>query len=280
MIRTSTQLKAKVRNLSAGDNDRAKLLIRNYVMERFLERIALSQYRNNFILKGGMLVAAVVGLEARATMDIDTTVKSLPLTMEDARKVVEDVIQVDVPDGVSFRITRVMDIMEGHDYPGIRFMLEATLDKLKQAIKIDISTGDVITPRAVEYSYKLMFEDRSISIWTYNLETLLAEKLETIMARETANTRMRDFYDIHVLMEQPIDYQVLHNAFMATSEKRQSQEKVESFDSILAEVQDDDTMRAMWDKYREDNFFVGDLSWADVNQSVLELKKRVFPDVR
>ena len=280
MIRTSTQLKAKVRNLSAGDNDRAKLLIRNFVMERFLERIALSQYRNNFILKGGMLVAAVVGLEARATMDIDTTVKSLPLTMEDARKVVEDVIQVDVPDGVSFRITRVMDIMEGHDYPGIRFMLEATLDKLKQAIKIDISTGDVITPRAVEYSYKLMFEDRSISIWTYNLETLLAEKLETIMARETANTRMRDFYDIHVLMEQPIDYQVLHNAFMATSEKRQSQEKVESFDSILAEVQDDDTMRAMWDKYREDNFFVGDLSWADVNQSVLELKKRVFPDVR
>lgn len=280
MIRTSTQLKAKVRNLSAGDNDRAKLLIRNFVMERFLERIALSQYRNNFILKGGMLVAAVVGLEARATMDIDTTVKSLPLTMEDARKVVEDVIQVDVPDGVSFRITRVMDIMEGHDYPGIRFMLEATLDKLKQAIKIDISTGDVITPRAVEYSYKLMFEDRSISIWTYNLETLLAEKLETIMARETANTRMRDFYDIHVLMEQPIDYQVLHNAFMATSEKRQSQEKVESFDSILAEVQADDTMRAMWDKYREDNFFVGDLSWADVNQSVLELKKRVFPDVR
>lgn len=280
MIRTSTQLKAKVRNLSAGDNDRAKLLIRNYVMERFLERIALSQYRNNFILKGGMLVAAVVGLEARATMDIDTTVKSLPLTMEDARKVVEDVIQVDVPDGVSFRITRVMDIMEGHDYPGIRFMLEATLDKLKQAIKIDISTGDVITPRAVEYSYKLMLEDRSISIWTYNLETLLAEKLETIMARETANTRMRDFYDIHVLMEQPVDYQVLHNAFMATSEKRQSQEKVESFDSILAEVQADDTMRAMWDKYREDNSFVGDLSWADVNQSVLELKKRVFPDVR
>ena len=281
MIRTSTQLKAKVRNLSAGDNDRAKLLIRNYVMERFLERIALSQYRNNFILKGGMLVAAVVGLEARATMDIDTTVKSLPLTMEDARKVVEDVIQVDVPDGVSFRITRVMDIMEGHDYPGIRFMLEATLDKLKQAIKIDISTGDVITPRAVEYSYKLMFEDRSISIWTYNLETLLAEKLETIMARETANTRMRDFYDICVLSQQKtIDYQVLHNAFMATSEKRQSQEKVESFDSILAEVQADDTMRAMWDKYREDNFFVGDLSWADVNQSVLELKKRVFPDVR
>ena len=273
MIKTSTQLKAKVRNLSAGDNDRAKLLIRNFIMERFLERVALSQYRNNFILKGGMLVAAVVGLEARATMDIDTTVKSLPLTMEDARRVVEDIIRVDVPDGVTFAVTKAMDIMERHDYPGIRFMLEATIDKLRQTIKIDISTGDVITPGAVEYSYKLMFEDRSISIWTYNLETLIGEKLETIMARETANTRMRDFYDIHVLVEQSIDYKVLYDAFMATSRKRKTEEKLERFDSILDEVKADETMRAMWDKYRNENFFVGDLSWDDVNQSVRNLKE-------
>ena len=141
MIRTSTQLKVKVRNLSAGDNDRAKLLIRNFIMERFLERVALSRYRNNFILKGGMLVAAVVGLEARATMDIDTTVKSLPLTMEDARKVLEDVIQVEVPDGICFRITKATDIMEGHDYPGIRFMLDATLDKLRQALRLTSQQG-------------------------------------------------------------------------------------------------------------------------------------------
>ncbi len=276
MIRTSTQLKAKVRNLSAGDNDRAKLLIRNFIMERFLERVALSQYRNNFILKGGMLVAAVVGLEARATMDIDTTVKSLPLTKEAARRVVEDIIQVEVPDGVSFTITKETDIMEEHDYPGIRFMLEATLDKLRQSIKIDISTGDVITPGAVEYSYKLMFEERSISIWTYNLETLLGEKLETIMARETANTRMRDFYDIHVLGEQPIDYRVLYNAFMATSRKRKTEEMQERFDSILDEVHADETMRAMWDKYRNENFFVGDLSWDDVNHSVRNLKEAIL----
>lgn len=273
MIKTSTQLKAKVRNLSAGDNDRAKLLIRNFIMERFLERLALSQYRNNFILKGGMLVATVVGLEARATMDIDTTVKSLPLTIEHARRVVEDIIRVDVPDGVTFAVTKAMDIMEGHDYPGIRFMLEATIDKLRQTIKIDISTGDVITPGAVEYSYKLMFEDRSISIWTYNLETLIGEKLETIMARETANTRMRDFYVIHVLVEQPIDYKVLYDAFMATSRKRKTEEMLERFDSILDEVKADETMRAMWDKYRNENFFVGDLSWDDVNQSVRNLKE-------
>ena len=274
MIRTATQLKAKIRNLSGGDNDRARVLIRNFVMERFLERVALSPYRNNFILKGGMLVAAVVGLETRATMDIDTTVKSLPLTMENVRRVVEDVIQTDVPDSVSFTITKVSDIMEGHDYPGIRFMLEASLDKMKQVIKVDISTGDIITPGAVEYSYKLMFEERSISIWTYNLETLLGEKLETIMARETANTRMRDFYDIHILMNQKtVDYKLLKSAFLATSEKRATTALVFRFDAILEEVRMDKAMESLWEKYRKENFFVGDLTWEDVNQSVKKLKE-------
>ena len=277
MIRTATQLKAKIRNLSGGDNDRARMLIRNFVMERFLERVSLSSYRNNFILKGGMLVAAVVGLETRATMDIDTTVKSLTLTMENARRVVEDVIRTDVPDGVSFTITKVSDIMEGHDYPGIRFILEASLDKMKQAIKVDISTGDIITPGAVEYSYKLMFEDRSISIWTYNLETLLGEKLETIMARETANTRMRDFYDIHILMSRTaVDYKLLKSAFLATSEKRATTALVPRIDAILEEVRTDKTMESLWEKYRKENFFVGDLTWEDVNESVKKLKETLF----
>ena len=214
MIKTSTQLKAKVRNLSGSDSAKAQTLIRSFVMERFLERIALSKYRNNFILKGGMLISSIVGIETRSTMDIDTTVRSLPLSKDSAEKIIQDIITVNVPDGVSFKITKVADIMEEHDYPGIRFMLEATLDKLQQAIKIDISTGDVITPGAVEYAYPLMFEERSISLWTYNLETLLAEKLETILARGTANTRMRDFYDIHVISGQKnYNPAVLNEAF-------------------------------------------------------------------
>ena len=246
-------------------------------MERFLERVSLSPYRNNFILKGGMLVAAVVGLETRATMDIDTTVKSLPLTMENARRVVEDIIRTDVPDGVAYTIAKVSEIMEDHDYPGIRFMLEASLDKMKQAIKVDISTGDIITPGAVEYSYKLMFEDRSISIWAYNLETLLGEKLETIMARETANTRMRDFYDIHILMNQKtVDFTLLKSAFLATSEKRATTALIPRFDTILEAVRSDMTMKGLWEKYRKENFFVGDLTWEDVNQSVKKLKEAAF----
>lgn len=277
MIRTATQLKAKIRNMSGSDNDRARVLIRNYIMERFLERVALSPYRNNFILKGGMLVAAMVGLETRATMDIDTTVKALPLTMENARKIVDEIIRIEIDDGITFTITKASDIMEDFDYPGVRFMLEATLDKMKQAIKVDISTGDVITPRAVEYSYKLMFEDRSISIWTYNLETLLAEKMETIMARETANTRMRDFYDIHVLAnQQAIDFKTLHQAFVATSEKRETTLKISMLNAILDDILNDDAMEEMWNRYRDSNYFVGDLTWQDVNRSVADLKTHVF----
>ncbi len=269
MIKAATQLKAKVRNLSGGDSQKAQTLIRNFMMERFLERIVLSQYRNSFILKGGMLVAAIVGLDTRATMDIDTTVKSLTLSKDNVIKIVEDIIAVEIPDGVQFRIAKVTDIMEEHDYPGIRVMLEATLDKMRQAVKIDISTGDIITPGAVEYSYRLMFEDRSISMWTYNLETLLAEKLETIMARGTANTRMRDFYDIYTISRQEIfNKEVLKRAFLATSTKRNTTRQILDFKNIIAEVASDDTMASQWENFRKESFFVGELSWNDVIESV------------
>lgn len=277
MIKTSKQLKDKVRNLSGSDSTKAQTLIRNFIMERFLERIALSPYRNNFILKGGMLVAAVIGLDMRATMDIDTTVRSLSLSVDNARKIVEDIIAVEVPDGVVFRITKVSDIMEGHDYPGIRFMMEASLDRLRQVIKIDISTGDIITPRAVEFSYKLMFEERSISLWTYNLETLLAEKLETIMARGTANTRMRDFYDVHIISQQEqIDPAILREAFLATSEKRMSQLLIPQFAMILDAAENSEVMIKEWENYKRDSFFVGELSWKDAVRSVRKLEQLVI----
>ncbi|MDD2970786.1 MAG: nucleotidyl transferase AbiEii/AbiGii toxin family protein [Lachnospiraceae bacterium] len=175
MIHTAKQLKDKVRNISKGDNDVAKMMIRNFVMERFLGRVSLSSYKDNFILKGGMLVASLVGVNMRATMDIDTTVKALPLN-EDARRIITEICNIQMDDGITFRITSIKGIMTDFEYPGIRMMIEAILERMLQAIKIDISTDDVITPRAVEYEYKLMFEDRTIPLLTYNLETLLAEK--------------------------------------------------------------------------------------------------------
>lgn len=277
MIRTSTQLKAKVHNLSGGDSRKAQTLIRSFIMERFLERVALSQYHNNFVLKGGMLVANLVGLDTRATMDIEATVRALTLTKENAVNVIEDIIGMELPDGIRFRVTKVEDIMEEHDYPGIRLMMETTLDKMRQAIKIDISTGDVITPDAVEYDYRLMFEDRAISLWTYNLETLLAEKLETIMARSTANTRMRDFYDIHVLSNQAsVDTDILKQAFLATSRKRNTERLIHDFKDILQSVEENETMRRLWDRYRADSFFVGDLEWTVVMHSVRKLAECVI----
>lgn len=181
MIRTAMQLKAKIRNMSGGDSNKAQTLLRNYMMERFLERCAVSKYKKHFVLKGGMFIASYVGLETRATMDIDTTVQALPVTLESAKKVIQEIIDVPLGDGVIFEITSSKEIMEEHEYAGLRFVLDGYFDRIKQAIKIDISTGDAITPAAVEYSYPLMFEKRSISILYYNLETLLSEKMETIL---------------------------------------------------------------------------------------------------
>ena len=275
MIRTAMQLKAKVRNLSQGNSTKNQTLIRGFMMERFLERISLSSYRDHFVLKGGMLVAAIVGLNTRATMDIDTTIRSIKLTKEQTTKIVNEIIKVPIDDGVSFTITKVTDIMEGHDYPGIRFMLEATLDYLKQAIKIDISTGDIITPGAIVYNYPLMFEDRSITMWTYNIETLLAEKLETIMTRGIVNTRMRDFYDIHVILgQESFDASVLRDAFLATSRKRKSNALIAELDEILRFVANDKTMQRLWNNYAHDSFFVGGLTWEETMQSVQKLAEK------
>lgn len=268
MITSSTQLKAKIRNLSGNDSKKAQTLIRIFIMERFLERVCLSKYRNNFILKGGMLVASIVGLDTRATMDIDTTVSSIHLTKENAARIIEEIISIELPDKVHFQINRITDIMELHNYPGIRLTLDATMDNLRQSIKVDISTGDVITPNAVEYNYKLIFEDRSIHMWTYNLETLLAEKLETIMARGLANTRMRDFYDIHIIgSKKEYKPEVLKSAFLSTCKARSTLNQIPGFSDILIALKKDSTLIKQWNLFRANSFFVKE-SWEEVMESV------------
>lgn len=264
MIHTAKQLKDKVKNLSGGKSDVAQNLIRNFIMERFLERVSLSEYRNNFILKGGMLVASIVGVDMRATMDIDTTVKSLPLNEPDARRIVEEICNVRIEDGVSFRITSVKQIMEDFDYPGIRMTMEANLGRMRQTIKIDISTDDAITPGAVDYEYKLMFENRTISLLTYNLETLLAEKTQTILARGIANTRMRDFYDVYEIMNikvDKVDMKILREAFAATCKKRETVFEKKEVECILEKIASDSGLAEMWDRFRDTYYFVGEIDW-------------------
>ena len=278
MIKNATAVKAKIKNKAGGDSDKSQIILRIYLMERLLERVSLSQYRDNFVLKGGLLVSSLVGVDMRSTMDVDTTVKSLPLNKRSAQKILEEIIAVKLEDGVAFRITKVQDIMEGHEYEGIRFMIECTMDKLKQTIKVDISTGDEITPRAVAYKLPLIIEDRSINLWAYNLETLLAEKLETIMVRAEANTRMRDFYDIHVLLEQDvvtIDRDTMKSAFYATCKRRKSTERIVTIDDVINKIADDEVMKQQWKNYRKNNYYVGTLEWDDVIGSTRTLRTMV-----
>ena len=278
MIKSATAVKAKIKNKAGGNSDKSQIMLRIYLMERLLERVSLSKYRDNFVLKGGLLVSSLVGVDMRSTMDVDTTVKSLPLNKESAQRILEEIMAIDIEDGVAFRITKVQDIMEGHEYEGVRFMIECTMDKLKQTIKIDISTGDEITPRAIAYKLPLIIEDRSIDLWAYNLETLLAEKLETIMVRAEANTRMRDFYDIHVLLKQEVvtvDRAILKNSFYATCKRRESTEQIATIDDVINKIADDGVMRQQWNNYRKTNYYVGDLEWDDVIGSAKILRKMI-----
>ena len=239
MIKTSRQLKALVRNLTKGDSLQAQIIMRNYVMERFLERISLSKYRNNFILKGGMLVSAMVGLDTRSTMDIDTTIKNMPLSVENAREMIEEIIAVPIDDGMTFSIKSVGEIMDEAEYTGVRVNLEATLETMRTPLKVDISTGDIITPREVLYTFKLMFEERTISILAYNLETVLAEKMETVIARGVANTRLRDYYDLYILQNEythAISMEQFKAAFLATCKKRNSIQLIAEGNKILKEI--------------------------------------------
>ncbi|MBD5532765.1 MAG: nucleotidyl transferase AbiEii/AbiGii toxin family protein [Lachnospiraceae bacterium] len=279
MIHTSTQLKALVRNKSHGDNAKAMTLIRNVIMERFLERMSLSKYSGNLILKGGLLIASMVGLDNRATMDIDTTIRNYNLSPEDARKVIEDIIATPLDDETRFEVKSVERIMDEAEYPGIRFKLEAVLDTMKTPLKIDISTDDVITPKEVNYEYKLMFEERSISLLAYNLETVLAEKMETIISRGNLNTRMRDYYDLmilNVVKSDAINYSDLAKALEAASRKRKSYELLSAPKHILEQIKSDAGLMEQWGIYQRKYDYAADYNWEDIVKNIEQLFEKLM----
>lgn len=274
MIKTARQLKDLIRNLSKDKAADAQILMRNYMMERFLERISLSEYRDKFILKGGMLVAAMVGLDARSTMDIDATVKGATVGIEEVENMIASIISVPVDDGVEFRLKRISEIMDEAEYPGIRVSMETEFDGVITPLKIDISTGDAITPREVRYSFKLMLEDRSIEILAYNLETVLAEKLETVVSRATTNTRMRDFYDIYILEQlhgNTLDPQILHDALRATAHKRGTERHLAEAAEVFEEVENSSVMQKLWESYRKKFSYAADLEWNIIMGAVRSL---------
>lgn len=268
---TPEQVKGRIKNVAKENKADARTLMRIYMMERFLERVASSRYKDNFIIKGGMLVTAMVGVALRSTMDIDTSIKNQNLSAEDARRIVNEIKDIDLGDGVTFEVKEVSDIMDEMEYPGIRFTMNAVMGKLVTPMKIDISTGDIITPRAIEYNYKLLLDDRSIRLWSYNLETILAEKFQTVLARGLLNTRMRDFYDIKTLLsiyEQDIDTDVLKKAFEATCKKRSTENLKEEAPKIMTAVSDDVQLHTLWKSYQKKYPYAADIGYEDVIESI------------
>ena len=275
---TPEQVKGRIKNAAKQNRADARTLMRIYMMERFLERVAVSKYKDNFIIKGGILVTAMVGVALRATMDIDTSIKNQNLSEEDAKRIVDEIKSIDIGDGVQFEIKEVSHIMDEMEYPGIRFTMNAIMGKLVTPMKIDISTGDVITPQAIEYRYKLLLDDRTICLWSYNLETILAEKLQTVLARGLLNTRMRDFYDISILLsryEQDIDNSVLRKAFDATCKKRSTESLKTEAPQILKAIETDEQLHAMWQSYQKKYPYAAEIAFEEVLDSTRALCNRI-----
>lgn len=271
---TPEQIKGRIKSVAKQNNADARTLMRIYMMERFLERLAQSEYRDNFIIKGGILVTAMIGVAHRSTMDIDTSMKNLNLSAEDALRVVNQVKDIDLDDGVSFDVKDVSNIMDEMEYPGIRVTMNANVGRLITPLKIDISTGDVITPRAIEFNYDLLLEDCSISLWSYNLETILAEKLQTVLARGILNTRMRDFYDIRMLLdtyEDKVNKAVLKDAFAATCKKRGTDHLQEQAEEIIKIIEADEQLQVLWRAYQKKYSYAAEIDYASVISGVRKL---------
>lgn len=273
-MRNAMQLKAVIKNISKDKHISAQLVMQNFMLERLLERISVSKYRQNFILKGGFLIAAMVGLDTRATMDMDATIKGWPVNEESIKNMFLDICKIDLQDDVTFEFKKIGEIREGDDYTGYRVSLSANYPPMAVPLKLDITTGDKITPREIEYRFKLLLEDREISVLAYNLETVMAEKLETVVSRGDQNTRPRDYYDIYILAKMQyknIETEYLRAALDATSKKRGSSEILKEYKNIIDIVRNSDVMIKQWRTYQRDFEYATDISFDEVCDAVVRM---------
>lgn len=250
------QLKARIKNSAKEAGIPAQSMMQNYLLERLLERLSKSEWRDNVVVKGGMLISSLVGVASRTTMDLDTTIRGFELTHESAENVFRQIAAIDADDDWTFEFDRTEDIRETDDYPGIRVHLKANYPPMSVPLTIDVTTGDKITPGPIEYEYPLLFDEGSIRLMSYTIETVLAEKLETLVSRGLTNTRPRDFYDVHTLWRLrsgDCDLTTLRQAVDATCEKRESAARMSQWEKVLDEVAADKMMLSLWAKYTKKN---------------------------
>lgn len=259
-------LKAKIRNIASEKSIPAQVVLQNYMFERFLNRLSVSEYKDKFVLKGGMLIAALVGIDNRATMDLDTTLKNLPLTPEAIGQALNDIFEIDLGDDITFSLKGISPIREDDIYGGYRVALNGVYETIITPMTIDVSTGDVITPDAVKFDFTGMFDDKlTFEVWAYNIETVLAEKVETILRRSVFNTRPRDFYDAYILITtQSFDRQLFAEALKRTIEHRGAEKQINDFNDTLAIIESSEELKKMWSNYQKQFAYAKDISYESI----------------
>lgn len=273
-MNNAMQLKAIIKNMAKSKNISAQIILQNYMLERLLERISLSPYQSNFILKGGFLIAAMVGLDTRATMDMDATIKGLPVNSENISNMLQEICAVEVNDDVTFLVKRIEEIRESADYSGYRVTIEGLYPPMIVPLKIDITTGDKITPKEITYEFRLLLEPRSIKVLAYNLETIIAEKLETVISRGDQNTRPRDYYDIYIIRQlqwQNINPATLKLALKETCQSRGASAVMSRHEEILTTVQNSEAMNKFWRDYQAQFDYAKDIGFKDVCLTIKEI---------
>ena len=272
MKRNTMSFKAIINNMAKENNVAAQSVLQTYMLERLLERISISKYKDNFILKGGMLISAMLGIDSRTTMDMDTTIKGLPLTKDNITNIMDEICNIEIDDNVTLKINKVELIREDDDYGGYRITFEAKYNnEMPVIMKIDITTGDKITYKEIKYSFTLMLEDRKIQIWSYNVETIIAEKFEAIVKRGVLSTRIRDYYDVYMLINTQnkiIDKKTLKDAITLTAQHRGTNEIIKDWKKIVEKIANDSKMRQQWKRYQKDNFYAEEIEYKDLINAI------------
>lgn len=266
MSSKAMSLKGKIKNYAKNNYIAAQVVLQNYMFERFLERLSLSEYSDKFVVKGGMLIAAIVGLDTRSTMDLDTTLRNLPLTEEQISVALSTICKIELKDDVLFKIKSVLPIRKDDVYGGYCVRLDAIYDTIVTPLSIDISTGDIITPAAIKYEFGGIFdEDVKISLWGYNIETVMAEKVETILSRGVFTSRPRDFYDVFILgTTQKYDKEVFKEALKATAIHRGSLRKIADINGIIEQISLNTDLKNMWEKYQKKFVYAREISYESI----------------
>lgn len=275
-MKTPEQLKGAIRSMAAKKNLRAQEVLQMFLFERIIDRLAASSFRDNFILKGGLLISSMIGIGERTTMDMDTTVRGIQMEEGEIVSAVKEIIAMDVGDGISFEFKKIEPIREDDAYNNFRVHLRAKYGKIDSPMKIDITTGDIITPAAIRYDFPFVFEEKTVPVMAYTLETVLAEKYETIIRRNIGTTRARDFYDLHTLYrsrKDVVQMDVLRAAVIHTAEKRDSVDDIRDWRDILKDIREEPQLYLLWDNYAADNKYIGDLKFNEVLDTVDEIAK-------